>query len=1160
MKINFKTVLLTGSTFLTVSTFGMSNASAACTGGTAGATPVITGGVGVTAGAAGGGSADGSAGCPGGDGVDFGASGITVTGAGAFTGGAGDVGAIAAGAGNMGGLGGIGTSFGIFTGNTLTNASAITGGAGGAGSTAAGVFTGGAGGLGGDGIFDNTINNTMSVGAVTGGAGGAGGANGGTGIGGAGALGGQGVNITSSATGAVFISSGILTGGAGGAGGTSAAVGSAASTTGGAGGAGIISHADSSSVSGATFTGGAGGAGGANSGGGAGGEGADGGAGADISGAGVTFSASGIMTGGVGGAGGAGGAAVNSDGGAGGDGLTDNATAGSTATATVLVGGAGGAGGAGIGAASTGGAGADGGNAATIGGTTSLTVTGNMTGGAGGAGGASTGAAANSDGGAGGAGLSVTGTGNVISIGAASNVLGGASGTAGAGGSGTAGTAGGIGDGVDLGGTGTTLINAGTINGQTAIGVNLTTAGALTTLTNTGTITSTNVTAGQGTFVFGADNGAGGTTLTGTIQNTAVNNNAIALEIAADQSGVITNAGTLISNGVGAGLGSAVNFDANGSLTNSGTITGRITETGNHTITFTNTGTVSGDILLGGSGVSTINLNSGTMTGDITTGAGADVLSFNGGALVGNIELAGGANIMHVNSNTTINGTRLATGGTLTTDVAAGSVLTVSSYLPSAGNIFQTNLTSTGSVNTIGSLVSTGSVVDFTGETVNVDVGTTTLIATGADHAVILATGNAAETSANNPSAITDNSLLYSFTVTPGSGGTANSLLLTAFLSPVLTTSGNNAPTAQILLSDLFGTTSPELIQIQTNLLNATSAAQINDILASTLPTVDGATERASLNTNDQIQRSVDNHIGALRPIGTKRGASSGDKASGRSIWAQAYGQTANQGARDTIAGYDFDSAGGIFGVDSKGMDDQALFGVAINYGRTSIDSHNTNSTSTHLNSYGLNFYGNYDLKQGAFLNGQANYGYNDIDGRRHNIGGAGGPTADADYHSNQYSAKLLFGQDMAIGSTATITPNISAAYTHLKTSDYTEKGAGGANLAVNDSSLNVLNLGVGADARWDIKHTDGSHLKPLLHVGYTYDAIGDTVQANSAFTGGGGAFQTTGASPARSAVDAGAGLTYTTAGNIDLSANYDYQYKADYDAHTGWLRATAHF
>jgi len=54
LKINLKKALLTGTAIVAVSTAGIGHAQA-CTGGTVGATPIITSGVGVTSGAAGGG-------------------------------------------------------------------------------------------------------------------------------------------------------------------------------------------------------------------------------------------------------------------------------------------------------------------------------------------------------------------------------------------------------------------------------------------------------------------------------------------------------------------------------------------------------------------------------------------------------------------------------------------------------------------------------------------------------------------------------------------------------------------------------------------------------------------------------------------------------------------------------------------------------------------------------------------------------------------------------------------------------------------------------------------------------------------------------------------------------------------------------------------------
>ena len=158
--------------------------------------------------------------------------------------------------------------------------------------------------------------------------------------------------------------------------------------------------------------------------------------------------------------------------------------------------------------------------------------------------------------------------------------------------------------------------------------------------------------------------------------------------------------------------------------------------------------------------------------------------------------------------------------------------------------------------------------------------------------------------------------------------------------------------------------------------------------------------------------------------------------------------------------------------------------------------------------------------------------------------------------------AKVAVGRDFAQAQGLTLTPTVSAAYTHLATSGYTETGAGSLDLAVGSSSLNVLKLGIGGNAVWNLKNTDGSVMKPALHVGYAYEALSDRVDTTSSFTGDttGTVFTTQGMSPDRSSFNGGAGLTYMTTANWDLSANYDYTWKTHYDAHTGTLRATSHF
>jgi outer membrane autotransporter protein len=354
------------------------------------------------------------------------------------------------------------------------------------------------------------------------------------------------------------------------------------------------------------------------------------------------------------------------------------------------------------------------------------------------------------------------------------------------------------------------------------------------------------------------------------------------------------------------------------------------------------------------------------------------------------------------------------------------------------------------------------------------------------------------------------------------------------------------------------GSADPTLVLVEGNLANAGSTGALGTLLDSLTPRADDGAYTAAFEVVLQVQDINDTRIASLRSGET--GMAAGSSSADTGLWFQAYGQSATQDMRSSIAGYDSSTIGGAMGVDTARLLDHGIVGLAFNYGRTTVDSNNANTTSTDVDSYGLNLYGSREIMSQAFVTGQVGYAYNSINSERHNVGGTG-LTAAADYSSDQYSAKVAVGRDYAVQSGMTLTPSVSAAYTYLDTASFTESGAGGANLSVNSDSMNRLDLGVGVVAGWKLKvANDGAVLKPTLHVGYAYDALGDRVQTTSNFTGAGASFATQGFEPARSRGDIGAGLSLVTAQNWDLSANYDYEVKSDYDAHSGYVRATTHF
>ncbi|MCE9508101.1 MAG: autotransporter domain-containing protein [Alphaproteobacteria bacterium] len=339
-------------------------------------------------------------------------------------------------------------------------------------------------------------------------------------------------------------------------------------------------------------------------------------------------------------------------------------------------------------------------------------------------------------------------------------------------------------------------------------------------------------------------------------------------------------------------------------------------------------------------------------------------------------------------------------------------------------------------------------------------------------------------------------------------------------------------------------------------------AALSDDTLASLLPGADIPAQALTMDLTTQGYDIVEGQISALRSGEEMSGMSAGVSANGVSAWLQTFGQTAKQDEHGGVAGYDSDTLGVMAGADSTDLISDGVLGVSFNYGRIHAESKNINTTETDIDSYGFILYGSRKLGSETFMDAQLGYAWNEIGSERHDVGGPGA-TASADYSSGQYSAKLLLGRDYLADNLpgAVLTPTVSAAYTHLKTEGYTETGAPGA-LAVGSENFNLLKLGIGANAAWKLQNTEGSLMKPMIRAGYAYNAINDKVETTASFAGdpSGTTFSASGPSPARSTFNAGVGLTYTTAANFDLSANYDYVFKSDYRSHAGVLRATAHF
>jgi outer membrane autotransporter protein len=266
-----------------------------------------------------------------------------------------------------------------------------------------------------------------------------------------------------------------------------------------------------------------------------------------------------------------------------------------------------------------------------------------------------------------------------------------------------------------------------------------------------------------------------------------------------------------------------------------------------------------------------------------------------------------------------------------------------------------------------------------------------------------------------------------------------------------------------------------------------------------------------------------------------------------------------NQEARDQIAGYNANTYGGAAGMDTQNISDRLVAGLALSYGHTNANSNNPNTTKTDIDSYQATLYGNYDLGQQAYIDGLAAYGWDQDNTTRHNVGGIAELTADGNFHASQIAAQAEAGRNYEVGET-TLTPNVLAHWVNYNPSNYTETGAGGANLQVNGNTMNQVELGFGLKAGWTLEDGAGSLIKPQLHAGYRYAVMNDAIEDTSNFTGGGGTFITQGATPARSSVNLGGTIKLDTTNNWEFTASYDFDYRADYISNAGFIRAAYKF
>jgi uncharacterized protein with beta-barrel porin domain len=213
-------------------------------------------------------------------------------------------------------------------------------------------------------------------------------------------------------------------------------------------------------------------------------------------------------------------------------------------------------------------------------------------------------------------------------------------------------------------------------------------------------------------------------------------------------------------------------------------------------------------------------------------------------------------------------------------------------------------------------------------------------------------------------------------------------------------------------------------------------------------------------------------------------------------------------------------------------------------YGRVNSDA---NNASTYIDSAQGVLYAAYQGESHPyFLDAAGSFSNNWYDGQRDISVVTINRIADAEYQGQQTSLYADGGYKFDIWKNIILTPMTSLQWTHLAIGSYTESNAGDLGLMVRRQSYNTLESGLGASISTQKKYSWGI-LSPEVHAKWLYDYITSDMSVTSQFTGGGAAFTSTGAAPARDGVDIGTKLSFDLKHDVSLMAGVDTQIRDNF-------------
>lgn len=190
--------------------------------------------------------------------------------------------------------------------------------------------------------------------------------------------------------------------------------------------------------------------------------------------------------------------------------------------------------------------------------------------------------------------------------------------------------------------------------------------------------------------------------------------------------------------------------------------------------------------------------------------------------------------------------------------------------------------------------------------------------------------------------------------------------------------------------------------------------------------------------------------------------------------------------------GFDFNSWGVVGGIDYR-FSDNWVGGVALNYGESDSDITTFPGGNTDSQAWGASLYGTFYQSEAFYVDAHLNYTRNDFDTRRRIYVLSNNPaiptvnrTAQGSTEGEQLTAGISAGLNIRHDA-LTITPYGRLEYLDLNIDGYTETGAIGLDLQVDEQSATSFQSALGVQLAYAVSAESGVYV-PQLHLEWNHE------------------------------------------------------------------------